>query len=79
MGTSNRFSLGIIVMISDVEPELEMARTTSADVIIPKSPWLASAGCKKKAGVPVLASVDAILLAMCPDLPMPVTATRPSH
>ena len=34
---------------------------TSSRVIMPMSPWLASAGCRKKAGVPVLASVAAIL------------------
>src|SRR5581483_11163510 len=28
-------------------------------------------------GVPVLASVEAILRAICPDLPMPLTTTRP--
>ena len=38
---------------------------------------MASAGCRKKAGVPVLASVAAILLPMWPDLPMPVTTTLP--
>ena len=50
---------------------------TSPPSIIPRSPWLASAGCTKYAGVPVLASVEAILRAMCPDLPMPLTTTRP--
>jgi len=30
-----------------------------------------------QAGVPVLASVAAILFAMCPDLPMPVTIILP--
>ena len=44
---------------------------------MPRSPWLASAGCTKYAGVPVLASVEAILRAMWPDLPMPLTTTRP--
>ena len=46
-------------------------------VIIPRSPWLASAGCTNSAGVPVEASVAAILRATCPDLPMPETITRP--
>src|SRR5690242_7658552 len=50
---------------------------TSSDVIMPRSPWLASAACTKKAGVPVEASVAAILRAICPDLPSPVTITRP--
>ena len=44
---------------------------------MPRSPWLASLGCTKKAGVPVDAKVDAILRATWPDLPMPVTMTRP--
>ena len=38
---------------------------------------MASAGCRKNAGVPVLESVAAILRQMMPDLPMPVTMTRP--
>ena len=44
---------------------------------MPRSPWLASPGCMKNAGVPVEASVEAILRPMWPDLPMPVTTTRP--
>ena len=54
-----------------------MASTTSVRVIMPRSPCPASAGCMKKAGVPVLASVAAILPAIWPDLPMPVTTTLP--
>jgi hypothetical protein len=50
---------------------------TSCSVIMPRSPWLASAGCTKNAGVPVLARVEAILLATCPDLPIPLTTVRP--
>ncbi len=60
-------------------PELDSARNTSSPVIMPRSPWLASAGCMKNAGVPVDASVEAILRATCPDLPMPLTTTRPRH
>ena len=45
----------------------------------PRSPCVASAGCRKNADVPVLASVAAILRQMMPDLPMPVTMTRPWH
>src|SRR5580693_6881711 len=44
---------------------------------MPRSPWLASAACTKNAGVPVEASVAAIFLPTWPDLPMPVTMTRP--
>src|SRR5262249_23044519 len=50
---------------------------TSSGVIMPRSPWLASLGCTKKAGVPVEAKVAAILRPTCPDLPMPVTISRP--
>ena len=50
---------------------------TSSAVIMPRSPWLASAECTKKAGVPVEAKVAAILRATWPDLPRPVTMTRP--
>ena len=50
---------------------------TSSRWIMPRSPWLASAGCTKYAGVPVLDKVEAILRAMWPDLPMPLTTTRP--
>ena len=59
---------GRIVSSSSVSPELERASTTSAAVIMPMSPWLASAGCRKNAGVPVLASVAAILLPTWPGL-----------
>src|SRR5262245_59201655 len=44
---------------------------------MPRSPWLASAGCTKNEGVPVEASVAAILRPICPDLPMPDTISRP--
>ena len=50
---------------------------TSSGVIMPRSPWLASPGWTKKAGVPVEAKVAAILRATWPDLPMPVTISRP--
>ena len=76
-GTPRRFSRGMRVSTSGVAPLLDSASTQSAAVIIPISPWLASPGCTKKAGVPVLARVAAILPAMWPDLPMPVTTLRP--
>ena len=44
---------------------------------MPRSPWLASAGWTKLAGVPVDANVAAILRATWPLLPIPVTMTRP--
>ena len=72
-----RLMTGMMARISCASPELEMAMTMSWLVTMPKSPWLASPGCIKKAGVPVEASVAAILLPIWPDLPMPVTTTRP--
>src|SRR3984885_5411488 len=62
---------------SSVSPDHDSTSITSSDVIMPRSPWLASAAWTKKAGVPVEASVAAILRATWPDLPMPVTMTRP--
>src|SRR5882724_6588309 len=63
--------------ISGCSPDHDIARMTSSGVIMPRSPWLASAACTKKAGVPVEASVAAILRATWPDLPRPVTINRP--
>src|SRR5688572_28564693 len=40
---------------------------------------MASAGCRKCAAVPVLDNVAAIFRQMMPDLPMPVTITRPEQ
>ena len=76
-GTPRRLISGRMVRISSVSPEFDRASTTSSPVIMPRSPWLASPGCMKKEGVPALARVAAILRAMWPDLPMPVTTTRP--
>ena len=50
---------------------------TSSAVIMPRSPWLASAACTKNAGVPVVAKVAAILRPIWPDLPSPVMISRP--
>ena len=72
-----RLMVGTIFSSSSLSPEFDSAITTSPAVIIPRSPWLASAGCIKKAGVPVLARVAAIFPPTCPDLPMPLTTTRP--
>ncbi len=69
-GTASRFRCGSSRTSSGVSPEFDRASTTSVRVIIPRSPWLASAGWRKKAGVPVLARVAAILPAMWPDLPI---------
>lgn len=62
---------------SSVWPWCEKAIATSSAVTMPRSPWTASAGLRKNAGVPVEASVAATLRAMWPALPMPVTTTRP--
>ncbi len=78
-GVARRFRCGSRNTSSGLSPELDKASTTSLAVIMPRSPWLASAACRKNPGVPVLANVAAILRPTCPDLPMPVTITRPVH
>ena len=40
-----RFSTGSSISTSSLSPEYERARTTSASVIMPRSPWPASPGC----------------------------------
>ena len=76
-GTPWRLSTGKMAANSSLSPLLEMARTTSLSRTMPKSPWLASPGCTNMAGVPVEASVAAILRPMWPLLPMPITTTWP--
>ena len=76
IGTPRRLSGGRIASISSVSPEFDKASTTSPRATMPMSPWTPSAGCRKNAGVPVEASVAAILRPTRPDLPMPVTMTR---
>ena len=49
------------VQFRDITPLLEMAKTTSIALIMPRSPWLASPGWTNMAGVPVEANVAAIL------------------
>jgi len=62
---------------SSVSPLCDSAITTSSSRIAPRSPWMASAGWRNQADVPVLVNVAAILRQMIPDLPMPVRITRP--
>ena len=76
-GAPRRLSTGKMAVSSPLSPLLEMASTRSSPVTMPRSPWLASAGCTKKAGVPVDAKVAAILRPTWPLLPMPMTTTRP--
>ncbi len=76
-GAPRRLSTGRMAVSSPLSPLLEMASTRSAPVTMPRSPWLASAGCTKNAGVPVEASVAAILRPTWPLLPMPITTRRP--
>ena len=71
------FKAGSIEMISDVAPEFEIIIAKSFWVIAPRSPCVASAGCKKNDGVPVLERVAEIFLAIWPDLPMPINNTLP--
>ena len=77
-GAPRRFTSGTMAASSSLSPRLEMASTTSTALIMPRSPWLASAGCTNIAGVPVDASVAAILRPTWPLLPMPITTTRPA-
>src|SRR5688572_27240993 len=76
-GAPMRFSVSSTRVSSSVSPLYDIAMTTSSAWMTPRSPCTASAGWRKNAGVPVLASVAAILRQMTPDLPMPVTMTRP--
>ena len=75
--TPSRLITGRMALISSLSPELEIASTRSPGVTMPRSPWLASAGWTNIAGVPVEASVAAILRPTWPLLPMPMTTTRP--
>ena len=45
---------------SELSPDFERIITQSNFEIIPRSPWLASLGCKKTAGEPVEENVEAI-------------------
>ena len=67
----------MIFFNSWVSPELLIKIRTSFFVILPRSPWLASEGCTKCEGVPVEDKVAAILLAIWPLFPIPVTITLP--
>ena len=62
---------------SALSPDHETAMTTSPFCTMPRSPWLASVAWTKNAGRPVEAKVAAILRPTWPDLPRPVTITRP--
>ena len=77
--TPSRFSAGTMAPSSSLSPELEMASTTSPRATMPRSPWLASPGWTNIAGVPVDASVAAILRPTWPLLPIPISTTRPRH
>ena len=76
-GRRKRREYSTMLRSSGVSPDHESAMTASSPPIMPRSPWLASAGWMKKDGVPVEARVAAILAPTCPLLPMPVTMTRP--
>ena len=66
-----RLMTGSMRITSSVSPLLEMAITTSPFMIIPRSPWIPSAGWRKNAGVPVEAMVEAIFWPISPDFPHP--------
>ena len=50
----------IILVNSDVSPEFEIKIVESPFFIIPRSPWLASVGCKNTDGEPIDEKVDDI-------------------
>ena len=76
-GTPSRFTVASSCRISAVSPLAESASTTSPRTTMPRSPCMASAGCRNSAGLPVEVNVAAILRAISPLLPMPLTTTRP--
>ncbi len=73
----SRFTASSSSTSSSVSPLDEIARSTSLAVSMPRSPCSASAACRKNDGDPVLANVAAIFRPISPDLPSPVTTTRP--
>ena len=78
-GTCNRLIVASRRRISSVSPLADNATTTSPFTTMPRSPCTASTGCRYSAGVPIELNVAAILRAMMPLFPMPVTTTRPRH
>src|SRR5450755_3629061 len=78
-GTRNLLIVASSARISSVSPDADKASTTSPRTTIPKSPCSASTGCRYSAGVPVELNVAAILRAINPLLPIPVTTTRPAQ
>src|SRR5215472_13176624 len=78
-GTCSRLMVASSRRISSVSPLADKTTTTSPRTTIPRSPCTASTGCMKSAGVPIELNVAAILRAMIPLLPIPVTTTRPLH
>ena len=62
---------------SSVSPLNDSISTTSSRCTRPKSPWIASPGCRKWLRVPVEASVAAIFCPTSPAFPMPLTITLP--
>ena len=64
---------------SAVSPEFDKARIASSEPIMPRSPWLASAGWTNCAGVPVEASVAAILRRDMAALADPGDDQPPAH
>ena len=69
--------LGIRILSSSVSPLLERAINISSWPTIPRSPCMASAGCKNRDLVPVLLRVATIFRPTIPDLPMPLMIKRP--
>ena len=69
--TSSLLSAGIRAIISPVSPEYEISKIIDFLCTFPRSPCIASAGCRNILGVPVEAKVEDIFLPTNPDLPIP--------
>ena len=69
--------LGTSKFSSSVSPLLERASNTSSGLTMPRSPCIASTGCKNKERVPVLFKVATIFLPTIPDFPIPLTISLP--
>ena len=76
-GSASCLSTLASAMTSSVLPPKESSSATSEDRSLPRSPCIASVGCRKWLGVPVEASVAEIFWPMIPLLPKPETTTLP--
>ena len=76
-GEPRRLRLGRRMVSSWVSPLLDRTRITSSLDTMPRSPCMASTGCRKRALVPVELKVATSFRATIPDFPTPARITRP--